>query len=78
MKSSVAGKDPSANEPPAKKTKHVEIEPSAEEGSNPVKKNKVVWENYSKKDLYYKWLKARNDATDLRKERNELDQVRIS
>ena len=38
---------------------------------------KLVWENYSKKDLYYKWLKARNDATDLRKERNDLDKVRI-
>ena len=37
---------------------------------------KVVWENYSKKDLYYKWLKARNDATDLRKDKIDLDNIR--
>ena len=78
MKSGEGGKDPSANEPPPKKSKQVEIQPSVEDGSNPTGKNKVIWENYSKKDLYYKWLKARNDATDLRKEKNELDQVRIS
>lgn len=41
-----------------------------------VPKKKVVWENYTKKDLYYHWLKARNDATDLRKERNDLDAAR--
>ena len=29
-----------------------------------------------KKDLYFHWVKARNDASDLRKERNDLDGVR--
>ena len=38
---------------------------------------KLVWENYSKKDLYYKWLNARNAATDLRKEKSNLEKVRI-
>ena len=36
-----------------------------------------MWENYSKKDLYYKWLNARNTATDLRKEKSDLENVRI-
>ena len=75
-KSSVGGKEPSADEPPSKKTKHVVLDSSVPESTTSEKK-KVVWENYSKKDLYYKWLKARNDATDLRKERNDLDKVRI-
>ena len=39
-------------------------------------KKKLVWNNYTKKDLYYHWVKARNDATDLRKEKSELDDVR--
>lgn len=39
-------------------------------------KKKLVWENYTKKDLYYHWVKARNDASDLRKDRNDLDGVR--
>ena len=38
---------------------------------------KLVWENYSKNDLYYKWLNARNNATDLRKEKSDLEKVRI-
>ena len=37
---------------------------------------KIVWNNYSKKDLYFKWLKARNDATDLRKDKMKLEEVR--
>ena len=36
---------------------------------------KFVWDNYSKKDFYYKWVKARNDATDLRKEKNKLEEI---
>ena len=48
-------------------------ESSSEESDKP---KKVVWENYSKKDLYFKWVKARNDATDLRKDKNDLDEIR--
>ena len=48
-----------------------------EEEQKSVKK-KIVWDNYSKKDLYFKWLKARNDATDLRKEKNDLEEIRKS
>ena len=45
----------------------------AEEDS---RKKKLCWESYSKKDLYFHWVKARNDATDLRKAKNDLDAVR--
>ena len=39
------------------------------------KNKKPMWENYSKKDLYYKWLKARNCLTDLRKDKNNLEAI---
>ena len=39
-----------------------------EEKKDGVGKKKLVWENYTKKDLYFHWVKARNDASDLRKE----------
>ena len=41
-----------------------------------LKKKKLCWESYSKKDLYFHWVKARNDATDLRKARNDLEALR--
>ena len=47
-----------------------------EEVEEEPEKKKQVWENYSKKDLYFHWVKARNNATDLQKARNKLDNIR--
>ena len=58
-----------------KEVEQLDLDDSSVWGNQKANKKKLIWDYYSKKELYYKWVKARNDATDLRKEKNKLEEV---